>query len=173
MKGKVVLHMEQTDLGWQPAKGGLMTRWAGEVDPGKVLPEYPRPQMVRDNWINLNGLWDYAIRPKNENEVTTYEGQILVPFPIESALSGVKRSLLPDERLWYKRTFFIPDEWKGQNILLHFGAVDWKTEVRINRHPVGEHTVRFHNTYRMARMKLSYRYGIQRIPLDRKEASRS
>lgn len=132
--------MEQTDLGWQPAKGGLMTRWAGEVDPGKVLPEYPRPQMVRDNWINLNGLWDYAIRPKNENEVTTYEGQILVPFPIESALSGVKRSLLQDERLWYKRTFFIPDEWKGQNILLHFGAVDWKTEVRINRHPVGEHT---------------------------------
>lgn len=132
--------MERTqDKVWQPVEGSLMTRWAQEVDPQRVLPEYPRPQMVRDQWMNLNGLWEYAIRPINDQEVSEYDGHILVPFAIESALSGVQKPLLPDQRLWYRRKFTLLDEWKGQRLLLHFGAVDWKTEVWINQHKVGEH----------------------------------
>jgi len=87
---------------WQPAKGPLATRWAKEVSPDKVHPEYPRPQMVRTNWLNLNGLWDYAIRaretaPGDQSSAvknplpSNFDGQILVPFPVESALSGVMR----------------------------------------------------------------------------------
>lgn len=116
-----------------------MTRWAGEIDPQNVLPEYPRPQMVREEWFNLNGLWDYSIKPLNE-EAGDYDGKILVPFPIEAALSGVKKPLLPEERLWYRRTFVIPDGWGDKRILLHFGAVDWRAEVWINKKRAGEHT---------------------------------
>lgn len=124
---------------WKPAEGGLMTRWAKEVSPERVLPEYPRPQMIRDRWMNLNGLWDYAIRPKDDQETAEYDGRILVPFPIESAMSGVRKPLRPDERLWYRRTFAVPEGWRGQSLLLHFGAVDWQTEVRVNGRKVGEH----------------------------------
>lgn len=127
------------DYSWKPALVSLMTRWAKKVDPKRVLQEYPRPQMVRGEWINLNGLWDYSIKPLTE-EVTKYDGKILVPFPIESALSGVKKPLQPDERLWYRREFQIPSKWKGQRLLLHFGAVDWKAEVWINGYSVGKHT---------------------------------
>src|SRR5215831_2628773 len=74
---------------WQPAAGPLRTRWADDVTPGRVLPDYPRPQMVRAEWRNLNGLWDYAIRPRDEKAPKTFDGTILVPFAIESALSGV------------------------------------------------------------------------------------
>ncbi|WP_040949001.1 glycoside hydrolase family 2 protein [Gorillibacterium massiliense] len=130
----------EEDYGWTMAKGGLATRWAKEVNPQNVLPEYPRPQMVREKWMNLNGVWDYAIRPKNADEPRDYDGKILVPFPVESALSGVCKPLLPDERLWYRRSFTIPDLWKGQKLLLHFGAVDWKAEVWINKRKAGEHT---------------------------------
>ncbi len=73
---------------WKPAKGPLMTRWAKEVSPSNAHPEYPRPQMVRKDWLNLNGLWEYAIRPKDEPKLANFDGQILVPFPVESALSG-------------------------------------------------------------------------------------
>src|SRR5262245_54056503 len=76
---------------WQPAQGPLMTRWAKDVSPEKVHPEYPRPQMVREQWTNLNGLWDYAVRPATEGKPDKWDGQILVPFPIESALSGVMK----------------------------------------------------------------------------------
>ncbi|MDF2673402.1 MAG: Beta-galactosidase [Clostridiales bacterium] len=117
-----------------------MTRWAKEVNPQSVLPEYPRPQMVREEWINLNGLWDYSIKAINEEETSEYDGKILVPFPIEAVLSGVKKPLMPDERLWYRRSFEIPDTWMGQSLLLHFGAVDWKAEVWINKKKAGEHT---------------------------------
>ena len=124
---------------WQLVSGGLMTRWANEIDIERVLPEYPRPQMVRSEWLNLNGLWNYAITKVEHGlpEEFSPDGQILVPFAIESALSGVKRALLPDELLWYQRTFSLPPEWNGQRILLHFGAVDWKANVWINGQHVG------------------------------------
>jgi len=124
---------------WQPAKGPLMTRWAKQVSPNNVHPEYPRPQMVRKNWLNLNGLWEYAIRQKDEGQPKKFDGQILVPFPVESALSGVMKPVGEKSRLWYRRTFEIPNKWADQRILLHFGAVDWDTTVWINGKEVGSH----------------------------------
>jgi hypothetical protein len=117
-----------------------MTRWAKDVTPDKVHPEYPRPQMVRETWANLNGLWDYAVVPTNAPQPTQWDGQILVPFPIESALSGVMKRVSEKERPWYRRTFRVPEAWKGQRVLLHFGAVDWQTTVRVNGQEVGAHT---------------------------------
>ena len=90
---------------WQPAEGPLMTRWAQKISPDNVHSEYPRPQMVRKNWQNLNGLWDYAIVPKDSQRPDTFDGQILVPFPVESALSGVMKPVGQENRLWYRRTF--------------------------------------------------------------------
>ena len=129
---------------WKPADGPLMTPWAKDVSPGNALPEYPRPQMVRPRWQNLNGLWDYAVTSKGrEGPPAKFDGRILVPYPIESALSGVMKPLMPDQRLWYRRTFELPPEWNaqrsGQRILLHFGAVDWETVVRVNGRNLGSH----------------------------------
>lgn len=117
---------------WQPQEGPLKTRWTKEVTPDRVHPEYPRPQMVRPDWQSLNGLWDYAVRPKAEPRPAEFDGRILVPFPIESALSGVMKRVSEDERLWYRRTFEIPESWAGKKVLLHFGAVDWETTVWVN-----------------------------------------
>ncbi len=122
---------------WKPAGGQIMTRWARTVDPGAPLPEYPRPQLVRPDWLNLNGLWSYAIT-RGEPPVT-YQGRILVPFPIESSLSGVARVLLPHETLWYERTFDLPSAWVDRRVVLHFGAVDWLAVVSLNGQPLGEH----------------------------------
>src|SRR5688572_31504395 len=108
---------------WKPADGPLKTRWAKDVSPDKVLPEYPRPQLVRKNWTNLNGLWDYAIAPKAENAPQAYAGKILVPFAAESALSGVMKPVGTANRLWYRRTFDAPKPPAGGRVLLHFGAV--------------------------------------------------
>lgn len=124
---------------WQPAKGPLMTRWAKRVSPDNVHAEYPRPQMVRKNWLNLNGLWEYAIQPKDEPQPENFDGQILVPFPAESALSGVMKPVGEENRLWYRRTFEIPRKWANQRVLLHFGAVDWDTTVWVNHKEVGIH----------------------------------
>ncbi len=123
---------------WKPVPGNIMTRWARDVSPDNVWAEYPRPQMVREDWKNLNGLWDYAITPRGAAQ-PEFEGKILVPFGIESALSGVKRPLQPDEWLWYHRNFTIPEEWSDQRILLHFGAVDWECTVWVNEQEVGCH----------------------------------
>ena len=123
---------------WAPVGNEIKTPWAAEVTPENVHPEYPRPQMVRENWMNLNGLWNYAIT--NLNTVPTYvEGEILVPFAVESALSGVGRRITKENILWYQREFTVPSEWNGQNIILHFGAVDWQAEVFVNGERVGEH----------------------------------
>ena len=122
---------------WQPADGQVMTRWARDVDPGASLPEYPRPQLVRPDWLNLNGLWSYAVTP-GEPPVA-YQGRILVPFPIESSLSGVGRALHPHETLWYERTFVVPPAWASRHVLLHFGAVDWLAVVSLNGKLLGEH----------------------------------
>lgn len=124
---------------WKPADGPLMTQWAKDVSPDKVWSEYPRPQMERKQWQNLNGLWDYAITAKNVEQPTQWDGKILVPFPIESALSGVMKKVTPDQRIWYRRTFTIPNTWQGQRILLHFEAVDWETTVRLNKRELGCH----------------------------------
>lgn len=93
---------------WQPAKAPLMTRWAKDVTPDNALPEYPRPQMTRAAWLNLNGLWDYATTSPDGTAPADYTGKILVPFCYESALSGVGQPSIPNQRLWYRRTFTVP-----------------------------------------------------------------
>jgi len=124
---------------WKPQDGPLKTRWAADVKPEKVHAEYPRPQMVREQWQNLNGLWEYAIRPKDEGRPEKLDGQILVPFPVESALSGVMKRVDEKQRLWYRRTFEVLRAWNGKRTLLHFGAVDWETTVWVNGKEVGAH----------------------------------
>jgi beta-galactosidase/beta-glucuronidase len=114
---------------WQPAAGPLKTRWAKDVTPDHVLPEYPRPQMVRKDWLNLNGLWDIKLGDGTESK-------ILVPFAIESALSGVMKHV---DRVTYRRSFEIPKGWSGQQVLLHFGAVDWECKVTLNGKELGVH----------------------------------
>jgi hypothetical protein len=125
---------------WKPGTGPLMTRWAASVSPTNAHPEYPRPQMVRETWMNLNGLWDYAIREQHTGEDTLkFDGKILVPFPVESALSGVMRRLDEKSLLWYRRHFMLPEAWNGKRLLLHFGAVDWKATVLVNGREIGTH----------------------------------
>jgi len=116
-----------------------MTRWAKEVTVDNVHPEYPRPAMVRENWLNLNGQWDYAIQPADLPQPKTWQGKILVPFAVESALSGVMKRVSSAERLWYRRTFTVPSTWSDRRILLHFGAVDWHAIVWVNGQEIGEH----------------------------------
>ena len=123
---------------WKPVEGNIMTPWAERIDPSAIHQEYPRPQMVRSQWANLNGLWDYAITPLG-SETFSSEGKILVPFAVESALSGEGRRVGDENELWYERTFSVPSSWKGKNVLLHFGAVDWQTDVWVNGFHVGQH----------------------------------
>ncbi|MDB5294557.1 MAG: lacZ [Phycisphaerales bacterium] len=154
--------------GWRPVPGKLMTRWAKEVSPTNARTEYPRPQLTRPRWRNLNGLWDYAIRPKIDSAQpdvagpdagkpnagppatapaaapaapAAFDGKILVPYPVESALSGVGKTVGPGKALWYRRSFTVPAEWRagGQRVLLHFGAVDWQSTVTLNGKSVGTH----------------------------------
>jgi hypothetical protein len=124
---------------WKPAGDRILTKWAKDVNPDSVHSEYPRPMMVRENWLNLNGLWDYAILDRTAGVPEQYDGKILVPFPVESALSGVGKQVGDERALWYRRTFELPDDWAGGRVLLHFGAVDWETTVWINGSYVGEH----------------------------------
>lgn len=125
---------------WSPQGDKIKTKWTAEIDVDNVLPDYPRPIMVRDAWQNLNGLWEYTICETNEDEPNRYNGHILVPFAIESSLSGVMKPLDSKHELWYKRTFTIPESWNGKTILLHFGAVDWKAVVFLNGIRIGMHT---------------------------------
>ena len=125
--------------GWQIKGDGLISKFAKDVDPSNTLSEYPRPQLQRDDWMNLNGLWDYAVLPKNSSAFEKGQGKILVPFPIESALSGVKRKVTPDQKLWYRRTFQLPSSWENRRVILHFGAVDWEAKVWVNGNEIGIH----------------------------------
>ena len=125
---------------WKPAGDKIKTSWGEQLDPKNVLPEYPRPIMERSDWKNLNGLWKYAITPKGNPAPAAYQGDILVPFAVESSLSGVGKMINEKEELWYQRTFDVPSNWRGKQVLLHFGAVDWKAEVWVNDVKVGEHT---------------------------------
>jgi len=147
---------------WTPVPGKPMTRWAKDVKPEAPLPEYPRPQFVREKWQNLNGLWSYAITPLAKPVIaeekqdrrgqiapdaagepgeapSKWDGQILVPFCPESALSGVGKPVGPNHRLWYRRTFHVPADWKGQRVMLNFGAVDWDCTVWLNDKKIGDH----------------------------------
>ncbi|MBO7529635.1 MAG: beta-galactosidase, partial [Bacteroidales bacterium] len=124
---------------YAPAGDSLKTRWASEITPENVWQDYPRPQMYRLYWENLNGLWDYAIRPKGENNIGEFDGKILVPFCVESSLSGVQKYVGKDNELWYQREFDYALYGK-EHLLLHFGAVDWDCDVWVNDIKVGSHT---------------------------------
>lgn len=128
------------DAQWKPTGGHIRTEWADQVSPQNVLPEYPRPIMLRAQWMNLNGLWDFSVIPVRGAEPTIYEQKILVPFAVESSLSGIGEAVTDKQELCYNRKFSIPGSWKGKRVLLHFGAVDWKTEVFVNGILIGKHT---------------------------------
>ena len=125
---------------WKPSGHRIKTRWAFNLDQNNIWEEYPRPQLQRKEWINLNGLWKYSIGNSSNSCEYTFEGYILVPFPIESSLSGVMTNLTKDQFICYQTQFDFPVEWKNKHILLNFGAVDWKCEVYINQQLVGNHT---------------------------------
>ncbi len=129
----------QENKDWQMNRTHILTEWASKVDPASPLPEYPRPLLERGNWQNLNGLWEYAITSKDASQPTKFDGKILVPFAVESALSGVAKTVGKDSTLWYKNTIVIPSALRKNNVLLHFGAVDWRTEVFLNGKKVGMH----------------------------------
>jgi beta-galactosidase/beta-glucuronidase len=135
--GTINTQAQKTD--WKIAEGKITTPWAEKVDVKKTLPEYPRPHMIRNDWKNLNGMWDYKVQPKSESKPARYEGKILVPFAIQSALSGVSKTVGKDSVLWYKTNFALPNSMQKKNVLLHFGAVDWDAEVYVNGKQVGKH----------------------------------
>lgn len=124
---------------WKPVGDKLKSTWAEQIDPQHVLPEYPRPLIERSQWTNLNGLWEYAVTPRGMAEPASFDGQILVPFCIESSLSGVMKEVGEANELWYKREFTVPSNWKGKSIVLNFGAVDWKADVFVNDVLIGSH----------------------------------
>ncbi|GAA3505091.1 hypothetical protein GCM10019016_122040 [Streptomyces prasinosporus] len=119
----------------------LRTEWADEVGPDNALPEYPRPQLTRDAWRNLNGRWQFAAAREGEQPPVgkTLEERILVPYPVESQLSGIQRH---EDRMWYRRTFTVPRDWRigsDRRLRLNFGAVDWRSEVYVNGTRVAAH----------------------------------
>jgi beta-galactosidase/beta-glucuronidase len=128
-----------TAQSWQPAGDKIKTEWAGEINPENPLSEYPRPQLERSEWLNLNGLWNYAIVDRGSSVPTAFDGEILVPYSIESSLSGVQKRVGENKELWYETTFSVPSNWKKKDVVLNFGAVDWKADVWVNDIKVGSH----------------------------------
>ena len=124
---------------WKPVPGKMMTPFGEKVTVANAWTEYPRPGFVRERWLSLNGLWDYALRPRTATAPTAFDGKILVPFCVESALSGVGKPVTPGDRIWYRRSFTVPDAWKGERVLLHFEAVDFESTVWVNGALVGSH----------------------------------
>ncbi len=137
----VLLALGITDTwAYKPAGDKIMTSWGENINPAEVWQEYPRPMMARRQWQNLNGLWDYAIVDADSSVPSEYQGEILVPFCAESALSGVGKEVGADKALWYRRSFSVPKSWRGSDVMLNFGAVDWKADVWVNGTKVGSHT---------------------------------
>ncbi|WP_052574090.1 glycoside hydrolase family 2 [Haloferula sp. BvORR071] len=124
---------------WKPAGNKIMTQWAKDVTPDNAWDEYPRPQLQRENWTRLNGLWNYAITPKEASEPGAFAGEILVPFSPESALSGVGKQLEPSQALWYERSFTTKKD-EGKRTIIHFEAVDYDCTVWLNGKELGKHT---------------------------------
>lgn len=132
------LHAQQPT--WHAVGDKISSPWAAQVDAAHPLPEYPRPQLVRGHWQNLNGLWEYRIAPGQLGEIPqTYEGQLLVPYPVESALSGVGKRVGKTQTLWYRTAVRVDREIRNERVLLHFGAVDWRCEVYVNGKKAGSH----------------------------------
>jgi Glycosyl hydrolases family 2/Glycosyl hydrolases family 2, TIM barrel domain/Glycosyl hydrolases family 2, sugar binding domain len=130
----------QRNDSWKPVSTPIITSWGKNVTPDNVWKQYPRPQMVRENWINLNGLWDYTVTPNSkEDEPAEWLGKILIPFSIEAPLSGVGRQVETDEAIWYKRSIKIPKNWKDNKVLLHFEASDFETTAWLNGELIGHH----------------------------------
>ena len=127
-----------TALAYTMKQAPIMTQWASQIDINNPLPEYPRPQLARTDWQNLNGVWQFQSGAANDTVPVgkTLSGDILVPYPVESAISGVMQHY---DRLWYRRTFTVPSAWNGKKIMLNFGAVDWESEVYINGTSLGIH----------------------------------
>ncbi|WP_238008227.1 AbfB domain-containing protein [Dactylosporangium sp. AC04546] len=118
---------------WTPKTPPMTTPWTNSVSTTNPLPEYPRPQLTRPDWQNLNGIWDFAVTGSGQSSPpATFGEQIRVPFPVESALSGIQRRVTEGDKLWYRRTFTIPAGWSGRRVQLNFGAVDWQTTVWVN-----------------------------------------
>ena len=135
----ILLSLNGVAQNWKPAGDKIKTQWAVKIDPENPLPEHPRPAMVRDLWLNLNGLWDYSILPQGSAIPSGFDGKILVPFAVESSLSGVQKPVGDQHELWYKREFTVPAAWKNRKVVLNFGAVDWKADVWINDIQIGSH----------------------------------
>lgn len=135
----VALASGLTAMAWSPAGDRISTPWTDKVNPANPLPEYPRPAMERTDWLNLNGLWNYAILPVKDARPSHYQGEILVPFAVESSLSGVGKTVGKDNNLWYQREFTVPSAWKGKDVMLNFGAVDYKADVFLNDVKIAQH----------------------------------
>lgn len=142
----MILAMTAIDAAAQSVPAGdgvytsdLMTRWGREVTPDNAWRSYPRPQLKRERWLNLNGLWDYAIAKASAPQPVRMDGQILVPYPVRSKLSRVARKVTPDDRIWYRRSFTMPRDWAGDHVMLNFGAVDFAATIWVNGAVVGSH----------------------------------
>ncbi|WP_435303872.1 AbfB domain-containing protein [Streptomyces phaeoluteigriseus] len=122
---------------WTPKPSPMTTPWTNQVPTGTPLPEYPRPQLTRPDWANLNGIWDFAVTPADAGQPASFTEQIRVPFVAESALSGIQRKITQNDKLWYKRTFTVPANWNGRRLQLNFGASDWRTTVWVNGRQAG------------------------------------
>ena len=124
---------------WKAVEGKIMSKWAETLNPENVWQEYPRPQFERSQWKNLNGLWDYAILKSHQIQPQKFQGKILVPFSFESSLSGVRKNINPNDKMWYRRSFKLPKNWSGKDVVIHFEAVDYKCALWVNDILVGTH----------------------------------
>ncbi|WP_395575596.1 AbfB domain-containing protein [Streptomyces sp. BK79] len=122
---------------WSPRPAPMTTPWTHQVPVDNPLPEYPRPQLTRPDWKNLNGIWDFAVTAADAGQPASFPEQIRVPFAAESALSGIQRKITQNDKLWYKRTFTVPADWNGRRVQLNFGASDWRTTVWVNGRSAG------------------------------------
>ena len=124
---------------WKPIEGKIMSKWSKTITPENVWQEYPRPQFERTQWKNLNGLWDFTVSKVNQIQPKQYKGKILVPFSFESPLSGLGKSINPEDKMWYRKSFKLPNKWSGDDVIIHFEAVDYHSTIWVNDILVGTH----------------------------------